>query len=131
MQNSSSIERQTAGVLSTNKVLRQTYALLSMTLLFSAAMAAVSIFFRVPQGMAMIASFGAIGLLMFVLPKFENSTAGIGLVFLATGMLGLGLGPMLSYYLSFAGGPQISALWVVFCLWVSLLSSAQRSLTSS
>jgi len=108
MQNTPIVEKQQrAGVLSTNKVLRQTYALLSMTLLFSAAMAAVSMVMGIPHGMAMISSIGAIVLLMFVLPRFENSTAGIGLVFLATGMLGFGLGPMLSYYISFGGGPQV------------------------
>lgn len=107
MQNSTSVQQQQAGVLSTNKVLRQTYALLSMTLLFSALMAGVSMFMGVPHGMAMVSSIGAIVLLMFVLPKFENSTAGIGLVFLATGMLGFGLGPMLSYYIKFGGGPQV------------------------
>ena len=107
MQNTTSVEQQRAGVLSTNKVLRQTYALLAMTLLFSALMAGVSMFMAVPQGMAMISSIGAIVLLMFVLPKFENSTAGIGLVFLATGMLGFGLGPMLAYYMKFGGGPQV------------------------
>ena len=109
MQNTSSLEQSRSGVLSTNKVLRQTYALLSMTLLFSAAMAAVSIFMAVPHGVAMGSSIVAIVLLMFVLPKFENSTAGIGLVFLATGLLGFGLGPMLSYYLSFPGGPTTIA----------------------
>lgn len=107
MQNTTSVERQQAGVLSTNKVLRQTYALLAMTLLFSALMAGVSMFMAVPQGVAMISSIGAIVLLMFVLPKFENSTAGLGLVFLATGMLGFGLGPMLAYYMKFGGGPQV------------------------
>lgn len=109
MQNTTSIEQQRAGVLSTNKVLRQTYALLAMTLLFSAAMAALSMFMAVPQGVAMICSIGAIVLLMFVLPKFENSSAGLGLVFLATGMLGFGLGPMLTYYMKFGGGPQVVA----------------------
>ena len=71
MQNTSSVEQTQSGVLSTNKVLRQTYALLSMTLLFSAAMAVVSIVMAVPHGLAMGASIGAIVLLMFVLPRFE------------------------------------------------------------
>jgi len=109
MQNTSSVEQTQSGVLSTNKVLRQTYALLSMTLLFSAAMAVVSMAMAVPHGLAMGASIGAIVLLMFVLPRFEESAAGIGLVFLATGMLGFGLGPMLTYYLNFGGGPSIIA----------------------
>ncbi len=109
MQNTSSVEQTRSGVLSTNKVLRQTYALLSMTLLFSAAMAVVSMAMAVPHGLAMGASIGAIVLLMFVLPRFEESAAGIGLVFLATGLLGFGLGPMLTYYLNFGGGPSIIA----------------------
>ena len=109
MQNTSSVEQTQSGVLSTNKVLRQTYALLSMTLLFSAAMAVVSILMAVPHGLAMGASIGAIVLLMFVLPRFEESAAGIGLVFLATGLLGFGLGPMLTYYLNFGGGPATIA----------------------
>jgi len=109
MQNTSSVEQTQSGVLSTNKVLRQTYALLSMTLLFSAAMAVVSMAMAVPHGLAMGASIGAIVLLMFVLPRFEESAAGIGLVFLATGLLGFGLGPMLTYYLNFGGGPSIIA----------------------
>lgn len=46
---------------------------------------------------------------MFVLPRFEESAAGIGLVFLATGLLGFGLGPMLTYYLNFGGGPATIA----------------------
>ena len=79
-----------------------------MTLLFSALMAGVSMVMAVPHGVAMISSIAAIVMLMFVLPRFEESTAGIGLVFLCTGMLGFGLGPMLSYYLN-VGGPSLIA----------------------
>jgi modulator of FtsH protease len=95
--------------ISTNKVLRQTYQLLSMTLLFSAAMAALSMYLNVPHGISMVCSIGAIVILMFVLPRFSESAAGIGIVFLATGMLGFGLGPMLSYYLSMANGGTVVA----------------------
>ncbi len=109
IQNTANIEQARSGVLLTNKVLRQTYALLSMTLLFSAAMAALSTFMTVPHGIAMGSSIVAIVLLMFVLPRFENSAAGIGLVFLATGLLGFGLGPMLSHYLSYPNGPTTIA----------------------
>ncbi len=113
MQNSASLEQAQSGVLSTNKVLRQTYALLSMTLLFSAAMALLSIFIAVPHGIAMGASIVAIALLMFVLPRYENSASGIGLVFIATGLLGFGLGPMLSHYLSYPNGPVTIATALV------------------
>lgn len=109
MQNTTSMEQTRTGVLSTHKVLRQTYMLLSMTLLFSAAMAALSVFAAIPHGMAMIASLVGIGILIFVLPRFEESAAGIGFVFAGTGLLGLGLGPMLTYYLNFGGGPTVIA----------------------
>jgi len=107
MQDVTQVSRTRESALQTNTVLRNTYALLSMTLLFSAAMAAVSIFANIPPMVALICSFGAIGILMFVLPKFDESAAGIGIVFLATGMLGLGLGPMLSMYLSLPNGGSI------------------------
>ena len=97
------------GVLSTNKVLRNTYSLLSMTLLFSAAMAMVSIWIGLPPMVSMVCSIAAIGLLWFVLPKVQDSAAGIGIVFLCTGLLGLGIGPMLSSYLALPNGPSIVA----------------------
>ena len=45
----------------------------------------------------------------FVLPRYANSAAGIGIVFAVTGLLGLGLGPMLTQYLALPNGPQIVA----------------------
>lgn len=107
MQNSTPITRSLEGALATNKVLRSTYALLSMTLIFSALMATLSVWLQVSPMVSMVCTFGAIGLLMFVLPKYVDSAAGIGLVFLATGMLGFGLGPMLSMYLSLPNGPTV------------------------
>ncbi len=98
---------RTEGVLSQHKVLRQTYTLLAMTLLFSAVMAGVSMAVAPPAMISMVCTFGAIGILMFVLPRFEEQAAGIGIVFLATGMLGFGLGPMLNYYVSIPGGSGI------------------------
>jgi len=95
------------GALATNKVLRNTYALLSMTLIFSAVMAAISMWLNVSPMVSMGCSIGAIVLLMFVLPRVEDSAAGIGLVFLCTGMLGFGLGPILSMYLSLPNGPSV------------------------
>jgi len=91
------------------EVLRNTYALLAATLLFSAVMAAVSMAIAPPRMLAMGASIGAIVILMFVLPKFENSASGIGIVFLCTGLLGFGLGPMLSHYVSLPNGASIVA----------------------
>ena len=100
--------RAEAGVLQTNRVLRNTYMLLSMTLLFSAATAGLSMALNVGHGVSLICTFGSLGLLWFVLPRFANSAAGIGIVFGVTGLLGFGLGPILSMYLTmFSNGGQL------------------------
>lgn len=96
-----------AGGLATNKVLRNTYMLLSMTLLFSALMAGISMAMAVPYGISLITSLAAMALLWFVVPRTANSSAGIGVVFAVTGLLGFGLGPILNHYLSMANGAQI------------------------
>lgn len=95
--------------LSSHKVVRNTYALLSMTLLFSALMAGVGMAIGMAPGMSMIASLGAIGLIWLVLPRTENSAAGIAVVFGITGLLGLGLGPLLTQYLAIPGGGKLVA----------------------
>jgi len=103
------ITRSTEAVLATNKVLKNTYLLLSMTLLFSAAMAVVSMALGLPRGAAFACSIAAIALVWFVLPRVEESSAGIYVVFAFTGLLGLGLGPMLQSYLSIPNGPSLVA----------------------
>ena len=94
-------------VLATNKVLRNTYMLLSLTLFFSALTAVVSMAVNAPPMTVIICMVAAIVLGMFVLPRFANSGTGIALVFLITGLLGFALGPLLTYYLSLANGSQI------------------------
>ncbi len=95
---------------SAQKVLRNTYMLLAMTLLFSAAMAGVSMAMAVPYGVSLVSSLIALGLLWFAVPRTANSGAGIVVVFAITGLLGFGLGPVLNHYLSFANGSQIVML---------------------
>lgn len=109
MSNSTPFPRSTERTLETNKVLRNTYSLLAMTMLFSALMAGLSMALDVPRGAAMICSFAAIGLVWFVLPRVEESSMGIFVVFAFTGLLGVGLGPMLQSYLSLANGPTLVA----------------------
>ena len=107
MDNYGQVASSRSSALATNKVLRNTYTLLSMSLIFSAVMAAVSISIGISQGMALGAMIAAIVLVWFVLPKFENSSAGIAVVFAFTGLMGLSLGPMLGYYLAVPGGGEI------------------------
>ena len=105
----SAVARSTESVLSTNKLIRNTYTLLSMTLLFSALMAGVSMVLQLPPMVYMISFGGSILLLWLVLPRTANSAAGIGVVFAITGLMGLGLGPILNYYANLPNGPQIIA----------------------
>jgi modulator of FtsH protease len=101
------ISRNEATALVSNKLIRNTYTLLSMTLLFSAATCAVAMAMGVGRGTGLVTSLAALGLLWFVLPKTANSGAGIGVVFAITGLLGFGLGPVISSYLALANGSQI------------------------
>lgn len=109
-QNFSSVAQRSPSALATNKVLRNTYMLLAMTLLFSGLMAGISMMLNMPPMTYLISVIGGMVIAMFVLPRFANSTAGIGIVFLITGLLGFGLGPILSMYASIPNGSNIITL---------------------
>ena len=98
-----------ARAASSNKVLKNTYLLLSATLGFSALTAMLSMAIGVPPMAYLISVIAAMVLGIFVLPRTANSGAGIGVIFLITGLLGFGLGSVLSIYLALPNGPQIIA----------------------
>lgn len=100
MQMNTAVTRSQEAILQTNKVIRNTYILLSMTLIFSGFMAFVGVATGIGHGAALVADIVAIALLWFVLPRTANSGAGIPVIFAFTGLLGFGLGPVLNYYLS-------------------------------
>jgi len=103
------IARPQESLLAANRVIKNTYMLLSLTLLFSAFMAALSMTLAMP-GWTYLASFvGAMLLMWLVLPRTANSAAGIWVVFAVTGLMGFGLGPLLHFYLSLPKGPEIVA----------------------
>ena len=95
-----------AAVLETNKVIRNTYMLLSMTLAFSALTAGVSMALNLPHPGVIITLVGYFGLL-FLTAKFKNSAIGLGFVFALTGFMGYTLGPIISSYLSLPNGGQV------------------------
>ncbi len=99
-QNPSVVSRPVESILATNKVIRNTYMLLSMTLIFSAAMAGVSMLVQAPYVVAFAGNIVALLLLWFVLPRYRNSAAALPLTFIFTGLLGFGLGPMLNHYVA-------------------------------
>jgi modulator of FtsH protease len=88
----------------THKVLRNTYSFLACTLVFSAFTAAASVGLGLGYGPATLGNIAALLLLWLVLPRTANSGAGIGVVFAITGLLGAGLGPLLSHYLALPHG---------------------------
>jgi modulator of FtsH protease len=103
------LTRRVDGILTTNKVLRNTYALLAATLLFSACTAGLSMALNLPHpGMliTLVAYFG----LLFLTTKFRNSALGLVFIFALTGFMGLTLGPIVHAYLSLPNGPQIVTL---------------------
>jgi modulator of FtsH protease len=89
------------------KVLRNTYMLLAMTLAFSAVMAGLSMSAGIGYGASIGMSIAAIVLVWFVLPKVANSAMGLPVTFLFTGLMGGSIGPMLNHYLAMQGGTEI------------------------
>ncbi|MGD8909066.1 MAG: Bax inhibitor-1/YccA family protein [Chromatiales bacterium] len=101
--------RSAESVLSTNKLIKNTYMLLSGTLIWSALMAVVSMSIAPSPMVSLGTSLGALLLLWFVLPRTANSASGLWVVFAVTGLLGFGLGPTLNYYIALSNGGQIIA----------------------
>lgn len=93
--------------LEVNKVLRNTYMLLGITLVFSALTAGISMAVGIGHGVGLIMSLVALGLIWFVLPRTANSSTGLVVVFAFTGLIGASLGPILNHYLAFANGGSI------------------------
>jgi len=94
------VGRAQESVLATNKVLRNTYLLLAMTLLFSAFAAGLSMTMNMPYPGPVITLVGYFGLL-FLTNKLRNSAMGVVCVFALTGFMGMTLGPILNAYLEF------------------------------
>ncbi|MES2823890.1 MAG: Bax inhibitor-1/YccA family protein [Pseudomonadota bacterium] len=108
MQNISSIQTvQSTNEVATSKVLRNTYMLLGLTLAFSSVCAGISMAANVGYGLGLVMSLAAMGLIWFVLPKTANSVNGLFVVFAFTGLVGAGLGPILSRYANMPNGASI------------------------
>jgi modulator of FtsH protease len=104
------VSRPLESVLATNRVLRNTYTLLALTLLFSALTAGVAIALDMPHPGVLITLVGYFGLL-FLTSKFRNSALGLAFVFALTGFMGLTLGPIIAQYLKvLPNGSQVVAM---------------------
>lgn len=91
-----------------NKVLRNTYLLLGMTLAFSAVVAGLAMAMDAPYPGFIPVLIGFFGLL-FIVHKTANSPWGLFWVFAFTGFMGYALGPILNLYLSLPNGGSIVA----------------------
>ena len=114
--------------ISINKVLKNTYILLAMTLAFSALTATVATIINIGPTFSLILTLVGFGLL-FVVSKTANSSKGIFWVFMFTGVMGASLGNMLNHYLAMANGTALimqalgSTALIFFALSAYVLSS--------
>ena len=104
IMNTSTISRSSS--IETNKVVRNTYSLLAMTLLFSAVTAGAAMALNLPHPGLILTLVGYFGLL-FATTRFRNSALGLVFVFALTGFMGYTLGPVLNSYMGLANGGQI------------------------
>ncbi len=95
-----------APALSQNRVLRNTYWLLSLTLLFSAGTAAATTALQLPHPGILVTLIGYFGLL-FLTVRLRNSGWSLISVFALTGFMGYTLGPIVGHYLAMQNGHQV------------------------
>lgn len=106
-QFNTSLSQSQSSILSTNKVLRNTYLLLSMTLLFSAFTASIAMVSNSAPMNPIFTILIYFGLLFFT-HKTQNSSMGLVAVFALTGFLGYTLGPILNLYIAgFSNGSEL------------------------
>jgi len=103
----STLTGSTESILSTNKVLKNTYLLLSMCFMFSAFTAYLSFATHAAPLNPLLLIVGIYGL-MFLTHALQNSPLGLVSVFAFTGFMGYSIGPILNAYISsFSNGPQL------------------------
>ena len=127
-QLANTITRTQPSVLATNKVIRNTYTLLALTLLFSAVTAGLSMALNLPAPGLLLTMVGYFGLL-FLTSRFRNSGMGLAFVFALTGFMGYTLGPILNVYTSLPNGNQLvmTALGATGVIFLSLSGYALTS----
>jgi modulator of FtsH protease len=101
------VARPSESVLATNKLIKNTYILLSLTLLFSAVTAGIAMAVNMPYMGPLVTLGGYFGLL-FLTTRLRNSAWGLLSIFALTGFMGLTLGPLLNAYIeTFSNGAQL------------------------
>ena len=106
MQSNISLNASRSSAIEINKVLKNTYMLLSMTLVFSAVTAGVSMAMGLSHMAAIVMMLVSFGLL-FVVNKNADKASGIFWIFAFTGLMGASLGPMLNHYAAMPNGASL------------------------
>ncbi|WP_133406803.1 Bax inhibitor-1/YccA family protein [Parashewanella tropica] len=119
--NQQTVYSSRASTLEVNKMLKNTYMLLSMTLAFSALCAGLAMALNISPLMSLGLSIGGLILLFVTLRKAEGAS-GIFWIFAFTGMQGASLGYILNHYLALANGPSLimQALGLTSAIFVGL-----------
>ena len=122
-------------VLQANSVLRNTYLLLSLTLLFSAVTAGLSMVYSVGQINPILFILIYFGL-FFAVAKTKNSSMGIVFTFALTGFLGWTIGPILNMYIAtFQNGSELIMMalggtGMIFLILSALALNPKRNLAN-
>ena len=95
----------TGAAANINKVLKNTYMLLGMTLAFSAATAGVAMALGLSPMTGLVLMLVGFGLL-FVVNRMADSAKGLPAIFAFTGVMGAA-GATLNYYVALPGGPAM------------------------
>ncbi|WP_230384629.1 Bax inhibitor-1/YccA family protein [Piscirickettsia salmonis] len=129
------IERRGESILATNKVLRNTYFLLALTLVFSALTASYAMATQVAP-LNPILTLVVYFVLLFATQALRNSVWGLVLVFALTGFLGYTIGPILNYYITaFSNGNELimmalGSTGVVFFVLSAIAMTTKRDFTN-
>jgi modulator of FtsH protease len=103
------IGRSQESALSVNKVVRNTYTLLSMTLFVSAIAAVATMVMQVGQGVGFMLLIGGF-IMSFVVRANANSSKGLVAVFVFAALMGAAIGPTINMYImAYANGSAIVA----------------------
>ncbi|OIN12916.1 Bax inhibitor-1/YccA family protein [Oceanisphaera psychrotolerans] len=105
MRYNDTLSRTQSGALATNKVLRNTYMLLGLTLVVASLSAGVSAMLALPRPGLIITLVGFYGL-MYLTERNRNSGLGLLFIFAFTAFTGYTIGPIINYYLSTSSGTE-------------------------
>ncbi|MFS1438500.1 Bax inhibitor-1/YccA family protein [Shewanella sp. 10N.286.48.A6] len=123
--NQQTLSGHQATTMETNKLIKNTYMLLSMTLAFAAVMAGVAMMMNIGPFMSIGLSLGSIVVMMVTLKKADNAS-GLAWIFAFTGMQGASLGYILNHYAGLANGPELimQAFGLTSVIFISLSAYA-------